>query len=262
MKKPIERFILKIFRMINLLVPYWGKGRKVILCYHSIDTTKWEFSTSKTSFENQIKLLKQEFNFVTLEEIISSKSSKSEIAITFDDAYESFKKALPILKKLNIPVALFVTGKFDKTKASKLDSRKPLLKEAELLKLNYDNLTFGYHTANHDDLRSLTEEEIEFEINHSKKATELKLGKKLNYFAYPFGFYDKRVISLVKASNYKAAFTTNAGFLKTRNKFLIPRFCVGNNLTAKDLLTLLTPLGMLYLQGIFLLYRLKKNISK
>ena len=49
------------------------------------------------------------------------------------------------------------------------------------------------HTANHPDLRSLSDAEIEAEMEAADAAIEARLGRRPRFFAYPYGYHDSRV---------------------------------------------------------------------
>lgn len=60
------------------------------------------------------------------------------------------------------------------------------------------NCKLGWHTWSHRDLTQLTDQEV---------MKELIAPIQVDYFAYPYGKYDDRVIDLVKAAGYKAAYS-------------------------------------------------------
>lgn len=77
-----------------------------VLAYHDV--------SDPVIFEAQIKYCKENYNLVTLQDLEKSFYSKVKLpprslAITFDDAYPSlYHVGLPILKKYNVPAAVFV----------------------------------------------------------------------------------------------------------------------------------------------------------
>lgn len=60
----------------------------------------------------------------------------------------------------------------------------------------------GWHTWSHPDLTTLSNEEIIKEITPPFP---------MDYFAYPYGSYDDRVIELVKGAGYKLAYSVTQG---------------------------------------------------
>jgi len=68
------------------------------------------------------------------------------------------------------------------------------------------------HTASHPDLRALSDEQIEAEMEEADSAIESRLGRRPRYFAYPYGHHDARVRA-VAAKRYAGCFTTKLDYL-------------------------------------------------
>lgn len=66
----------------------------------------------------------------------------------------------------------------------------------------------GAHTLTHQDLRKLSLEDKRKEILGSKEWLQGLLGKEISTFCYPFGFYDKETLQVVKECGFKNARTT------------------------------------------------------
>lgn len=258
MKKQIQKSILKCLGVVGKVFKNNGN---IILCYHSIDSSNWEFSTSVSNFEKQIAYLKNNYELVSINELVKNNSKNRQAAITFDDGYTSFvKNALPIIRKYKAPSTLFVLGSSIKKRNNGTNPKLSLLSEDEIKKLKTDNVTIGYHSENHKDLSKMDLDELETEIHSSKVLFEEKLGIKIDYFAYPFGKYNKTVLSVLRKSGYKAAFTTKSSTLDRKNILEIPRYCVGNNISLNEFQTLITPLGLAYSRLLFFLYNIRKGI--
>ncbi len=78
--------------------------------------------------------------------------------------------------------------------------------------LNKDNVDFGLHGMTHTILTNLTAIEKDFEIKHGMEKFEQKVGKRVEYFAYPNGLaddYDKSVMEYLEKYGFIAAFTLN-----------------------------------------------------
>jgi peptidoglycan/xylan/chitin deacetylase (PgdA/CDA1 family) len=85
----------------------------------------------------------------------------------------------------------------------------------EILSLSESDLfTIGAHTMTHPILSRLSHDDASFEIISSKSVLEDKIGKSVDYFAYPNGRVEDIgdfAPSIVAASGYKAACTMNPG---------------------------------------------------
>jgi peptidoglycan/xylan/chitin deacetylase (PgdA/CDA1 family) len=100
----------------------WLRFRQVlnpkflILCYHGIDESGNPLlpSTSRESFESQMRFLRSHYRIVSMDEVCGELRSDSistpGIAITFDDGYRSvYTTAFPILQQYNIPATVYLT---------------------------------------------------------------------------------------------------------------------------------------------------------
>ena len=70
-------------------------------------------------------------------------------------------------------------------------------------------MRFGSHSLTHVDLTKLGESELEREIKESKEILEEKLNETIEGFAYPYGFFNERVIRAVRNAGYRWAVTTS-----------------------------------------------------
>ena len=82
----------------------------------------------------------------------------------------------------------------------------------ELRSLDQNLITVGSHTLSHPILTTLNAEEMELEVVESRRCLEQQLQRKVNFFCYPNGAYDKRAYQLVQKT-YCAAVTTESGVI-------------------------------------------------
>jgi peptidoglycan/xylan/chitin deacetylase (PgdA/CDA1 family) len=82
----------------------------------------------------------------------------------------------------------------------------------DLHSLDRDLITVGSHTLSHPILTKLSGQEIETEILESRRCLEQRLERKVDFFCYPNGAYDRRAYQLVQKT-YRAAVTTESGFI-------------------------------------------------
>jgi peptidoglycan/xylan/chitin deacetylase (PgdA/CDA1 family) len=82
----------------------------------------------------------------------------------------------------------------------------------ELRSLDRYLITVGSHTLSHPILTTLSGDEIESEILESRRCLEQRLQRKVDFFCYPNGAYDKRAYQLVQKT-YRAAVTTESGVI-------------------------------------------------
>lgn len=110
-------------RLINGLESTYDSRHDLlrVLTYHRVEEISDNpelypelISATPHGFANQMNFLAKNYNVISIETLLNSLSSHSplpnrSVLITFDDAYCSFQDhAWPILKKLSLPVSLFV----------------------------------------------------------------------------------------------------------------------------------------------------------
>jgi peptidoglycan/xylan/chitin deacetylase (PgdA/CDA1 family) len=95
-----------------------------VLTYHRVADpakTPWRSPTvtvTPTAFEQQMRMLKNQYCVVSVERVLEAANSGRDlperaVLLTFDDAYQDFvENALPVLKRYQLPVTLFVPTAF------------------------------------------------------------------------------------------------------------------------------------------------------
>ncbi len=154
---------------------------------------------------------------------IAGLKRKNDIALTFDDGWQSFFiNALPILNKYNFKATVFIISGYVGNKSRWDYKNKGHLSWHEIKILVDEGIEIGSHSVNHVDLRYLDDNKLEYEIAGSKKQIEDKLGLPVKHFSYPFGRYNRRVIEAVKRAGYENAFALGAG----SDDFAVSRHCM------------------------------------
>jgi peptidoglycan/xylan/chitin deacetylase (PgdA/CDA1 family) len=184
-------------------------------------------------FRANLHFLKRRTNVVSLDDFFSGRlcSEQINVVITFDDGYKSWvTDAVPILKELGLPATFFVSSGFiglSKWDESEFMRSKLFLKLTprsitgglnveDVRKFVEEGFTVGGHTLNHCNLAELRDSvQLRYEIAEDKKRLEKIIGRKIEYFAYPFGAYQNPKINLaevLRESGYRGAVTTASGF--------------------------------------------------
>ena len=188
-----------------------------ILMYHSVDlnpSKEDRLTLSPEVFDKQMRFLKEHnYNVITLEEVADiirnkKKAPARAIAITFDDGYKNnYTYAFPVLKKYNFPATIFVIiNEIGRPAGDRLSWDNISAMQASGL------VAIGSHTFTHPLLTELvSQEEIKYEIEGSKKALEEKLGREVSIFSYPSGRFNEKVRQAVIDAGYKIAVATNPG---------------------------------------------------
>lgn len=202
-------------------------GPKVIvLNYHKIDNMHISLSVKPEDFERQMKYLAEHnFHSITPQELYAALVGGAElpenpVLITFDDGYmDNYTNAYPILKKYGLKATIFViTGFLDRAQPGYFTWGQAAEMEASGL-INIES-----HTVTHTSLTDLTEEQVKMELERSKNDIERRLGKQVDFLAYPTGTYNLHIAALVKEAGYKGAFTVKYGNVdRASNVFAIER---------------------------------------
>src|SRR3989344_6181795 len=199
-----------------------------VLMYHSVGRSGWEFSVFPEVFEKQMSYLRRNnYKFLTgkdLYDIILGKGNPAGKAavITFDDGYQDFvTEAAPILDKYGIPAILFLHT--DRS-SDRLINDLPLLTWQEIRSLG-GKVDIGNHSHSHPDLKALSGEELNKELDQAEEVFVRELGHKPELLSYPGGRFSFSIAENLRKRGYKLAFTINPGLIGTKNDPLVlPRF--------------------------------------
>tara|TARA_A100001035_G_C27752624_1_gene487226 strand:+ start:134 stop:949 length:816 start_codon:yes stop_codon:yes gene_type:complete len=241
----IKRKLGQIYQLRNN-----HKKRKVIILYHSVGNTN--LGMNKNKFINQLKWLKENCYIKNINDLLetnnySAESSKPldiEVAITFDDGYQSvIKNIYPIMQELNISGCIYLNTNFifnnRNNKSSELNGHyhgEYFLSWKEIKELKKNGWEIGSHGCDHLDLTSISENLLKKELFNSKAKIEKYLGAECKHFSYPWGYHNKSVINMVQETGYKFAVSgIQKSFDQKKDSFFaIPRFNISNDYTLYD----------------------------
>ena len=183
-----------------------------VLNYHQINNQDYNMLTlSDTEFEAQMNYLHRHgYTAISPDQLVDylqygKNLPPNPVLITLDDGYaDNYRVAYPILQKYHYTATIFLITDF-------VSHYGKYLTWDQIKEMSDNGLTFEDHTLSHISLPKASDEEISKQLVKSKQALEWRIGKKVEYLAYPGGDYDQRVIQLTKAAGYRAAFTVNFG---------------------------------------------------
>lgn len=215
-----------------------------ILCYHNLSMKPGSMNMTPEKFESQIKYLKDNgFTIIPLKEAAEylqgkrSSLPKKAIVITADDGWQSdYTYMLPIIKKYNIPVTLFI---YPQT----ISEGKNALTWDEVKKLQQTGLfDIQSHTWDHPNFKQAKkrmspakyESYVQNQLTKSKKILEEKLNIQVSYLAWPFGIYNDDLEKQAAAAGYEMAFTIDALPANRSHRAMAqPRYMIIDALSAK-----------------------------
>ena len=184
-----------------------------ILAYHRIAPQEASDTPtlSPSIFEKQMMILAHRWKPVSLDFIVERFDQKRPfdrraVAVTFDDGtVDNFTCAFPILLKYKIQATIFmITDNIGKSGFLTADQIREMIQAG---------IHFGSHTQHHTYLPSVPLDRVRQELEGSKNSLE-KLGASVTTMSYPAGGFSEQIVRLVQESNYRAACTTNRGFVR------------------------------------------------
>ncbi len=208
-----------------------GSRPAAVLMYHDVVKSGKDvsFDVTRAELKQQLQQLKKVgANVIPLADLYDHLRTGKElpekaVVLTFDDGYlGQWENAYPLLKKFGYPATYFVHTGVVGVKTSKDHMTWEQLQTLEKEGL----VSVECHTVTHpDDLRKVSDTQLDRELNESKKVLEEKLGRKIRFLAYPVGNADSRVAKVAHDAGYELAFTMGPGWAGSpADAFFVPRF--------------------------------------
>lgn len=206
-----------------------------ILTFHSVDDSGSVISMAPSRFTYLLKVLKRKgYQTISLNDVIQWLAGEKvlpplSVVITFDDGFENlYLSAFPVLEELSFRATLFLsTGYCDrKNNWPTQDPSIPLLQMlnwGQLAEMATSVFDIQAHTRTHPFLPSLPPEQLRDELVGSKTDIEQHLGKPVNFFAYPYGYFHQSEDVWVRQI-FQGACSTSLTFVSRKNDpYLLPR---------------------------------------
>ncbi|MGA7932100.1 MAG: polysaccharide deacetylase family protein [Kovacikia sp.] len=188
-------------------------ARVPVMMYHDIRPDKQVFfDVTPEEFEQHLQLIQQKgLTPISMDQLVAHLRTglplpEKPILLTFDDGYEGhYTYVYPLLKKYNYPAVFSIyTDKVDKRLG------RPGVTWEQLREMVTNPLvTIASHSVTHRVMPTLSESEMQTEVQQSKQILEAKLGVPIRYFTYPEGGYNAQATKAVQAAGYAAALTMN-----------------------------------------------------
>jgi peptidoglycan/xylan/chitin deacetylase (PgdA/CDA1 family) len=183
-----------------------------ILCYHQIrDWTARDSKNAKDyivpveAFKKQMQMLADSGYHTILPDQLyaylttGAKLPSKPIMLTFDDTdLDQFTIARPTLDKLGYKAVYFVM--------TVSLGRPHYMSKAQVKQLSDEGNIIGSHTWDHHNVKKYQGKDWETQIDKPTKTLEEITGKKINYFAYPFGLWNQQAIPELKKRGFVGAF--------------------------------------------------------
>jgi peptidoglycan/xylan/chitin deacetylase (PgdA/CDA1 family) len=196
-----------------------GQAPVLVLFYHRIaDHTAVPWSHTNAEFQRQMRWLKSRFEMVSLAEaqrrIQSKRNDRLTASVTFDDGYaENCDQAIPFLLEEQIPCTYFVSTYYVLEQQPfphdlKLGFRSTPNTIEQIRMMADAGIEIAPHTRTHPDMGRLSDpQQIHDEFLGSARDLEDMVGRRMRYFAFPFGMpcnMHPLVFQLAREEGYEA----------------------------------------------------------
>lgn len=218
-----------------------------ILMYHSISDNLFGMShpyyhinTLPAVFSQQMRWLRNAgYRTMDLREAWAHLSAGEDLCgtlvITFDDGYRDFyTDAFDVLKQCGFTATIFLATDRIRKYSARIEGAD-YLTWRDVKMLHGEGIRFGSHTVTHADLRSMSPDQLEYELGRSKEIIEQNIGVPVDSFSYPFAFpeedknFTRFLEDLIENMGFDYGVSTILGRASMKsNKFFLPRLPVNN----------------------------------
>ena len=129
------------------------------------------------------------------------------VVITFDDGFADFCDLVPTLLERACPVTLFVPTAYVGGDSEWLapEFRRPMLSWSQIVDLDRSGIEIGAHAHVHRPMDTLAESELRADVVRCRDLVQDHLGHACDAFAYPHGYYSRRVRDAVEDAGFVRA---------------------------------------------------------
>jgi peptidoglycan/xylan/chitin deacetylase (PgdA/CDA1 family) len=92
-------------------------------------------------------------------------------------------------------------------------SERLVLSWDEVAEMGRNGVDFGAHTVTHPILGNMAADRAKWEIVQSKRDIETRAGKPVCFFAYPDGYFNARIVEMVKDAGFLGACTCDPSWI-------------------------------------------------
>jgi peptidoglycan/xylan/chitin deacetylase (PgdA/CDA1 family) len=204
-----------------------------ILMYHVVGESSAgapypDLYVSRSDFEGQMSWLAHHgYHAVTQRDVWNHWHRgrvlpRNPIVISFDDGYRGVADvALPAMRARNWPGVLNLTVKNLRVPGG--------LSQWRVRRLLSAGWELASHSLTHPDLTALDDRELAREVRHSRAVLRARFGVPVDFFCYPAGRHDERVIRAVREAGYLGATTTVEGLARPDEPYQLRRVRVSGS---------------------------------
>lgn len=170
-------------------------------------------------------LMKDPDRFITMKDIdeIKIKSNGLYYLLTFDDGNVSdFDIVFPCLKALNVRATFFINPKSV--------GNKNFMNWDMIHEMSEYGMCIGSHSYSHHNMQKLKIEKAKREFHESKEIISKRINQKVDFFAFPYGKYNNKLVQLAINCGYKKCFVSKHGVYSSDN-LIIPRNSINSSMS-------------------------------
>jgi peptidoglycan/xylan/chitin deacetylase (PgdA/CDA1 family) len=174
-------------------------------------------------------LSKDSSKYITAEDVdkVKIKSDRVYYLITFDDGYVSdYNIVFPRLKERNIQATFFINPK--------TVGKKGYVNWDMTQEMSRHGMCIGSHSDSHPNMTKISIDKAKQEFIDSKKSINSKINKNVNFFAFPFGFYNVNLVKLAIKCGYQKCFVSDHGVVAP-DRLIIPRNSINKTMSFDDI---------------------------
>jgi len=197
-----------------------------VLIYHEIATdgrAPGETVIALERFEQQMRYLATEgYRTLSLDELVAvmrgaRAAPRKAVVLTFDDGWKSALNAVPILERYRMKASFWIiTGAgigIDYLEWSDIErlARNPLFQIESHTVTHPWNPKDNLVTWLAGSVPGKDSDAVRAELVDSKAALERRLGRRVDYLAWPVGWYTEEMVRMAKEAGYRAVLTAEDG---------------------------------------------------
>jgi len=197
----------------------------IVLCYHIVEApSDARMEVSRETFRQHLRYLEMTgYNVIPLRDVYEYAAGKraslpkNAVVITFDDGWRStYTEVYPEMKRRGFPFTVFIYPKI-------IGQTSYAMSWKQVRELADAGVDIQSHTLSHGYLSrrrhaSSSDEEyaawLERELLESKRILEKETGRTIEFLAYPYGDFDRRVTAGAARAGYAAGLTCEFGRIK------------------------------------------------
>ena len=195
----IKELVKNILMLCGVLLHNNRKSK--ILYYHDIHnrTSYTSMSTSFAIFQSHIETIKK-LGYTVVPKI---NCVNNQVTIMFDDGFRGIYDCREYFYTNNICPTVFL--------AVSLIGKPGYLTVDEIIELQNHGFNFQSHGWRHEDMTSLSDDQLQLELVEARKKLSELLGKSVDEICLPIGYFSDRLLEKLSKEGYREIYSSIPG---------------------------------------------------